>query len=205
MNNRYNELLPFFSLFNEKFDLGNQLINSFSDQFSFYPHSSSIKNHIRNLNNITFRASSNLSSSIVISDISIKNHIATSISYIHLHDKPIIKTIHQAVNVTTTEAKLFAIWYSINQAVGISNINHIIVITDSFHTAKRIFDFSLHPYQIHSAAISHKLRVFFLKDSNNYIEFWNYPSKLPQQTKLAATLFSKQRLQELWLTAYLPM
>ena len=109
MNNRYNELLPFFSLFNEKFDLGNQLINSFSDQFSFYPHSSSIKNHIRNLNNITFRASSNLSSSIVISDISIKNHIATSISYIHLHDKPIIKTIHQAVNVTTTEAKLFAI------------------------------------------------------------------------------------------------
>jgi len=35
----------------------------------------------------------------------------------------------------------------------------------------------LHPYQIYSVAISHKLKDFFLKDTNNYIEFWDCPSK----------------------------
>ena len=53
-------------------------------------------------------------SSVVISDTSIKNYVATSISHIHLHDKPIIKMIHQAVNIITTEAKLFAIRCNIN-------------------------------------------------------------------------------------------
>jgi len=85
--------------------------------------------------------------------------------------------IHKAVNITTTEAKLFAIQYSINQAVSIANVNHTVVITDSFHTAKRIFDSLLHSYEIHSVAISHKLKNFFLKDANNHIEFWNCPSK----------------------------
>ena len=61
--------------------------------------------------------------------------------------------------------------------VGITNINHIIVILDSLHAAKRIFDSSLHLYQIHSAAISCKLRDFFLKDVNNHIKFWDCPSK----------------------------
>ena len=46
--------------------------------------------------------------------------------------------IHQAVNVTTTEAKLFTIKY------GITNINHIVVITDFLYAAKRIFDSLLH-------------------------------------------------------------
>ena len=120
---------------------------------------------------------SNPFSSIVISDASIKNYVATLILHIHLYNKPVIKTIHWAVNVTTTEAKLFTIWYSINQVVGISNIKHIIVIIDSLYTAKRIFDSSSHQYQIHSAVITCKLREFFLKDSNNHIEFWNYSSK----------------------------
>jgi len=53
--------------------------------------------------------------------------------------------------------------YSINQVVGIPNINHIIIITDSFHAAKRIFDLLSHLYQIHSATISCKLREFFLR------------------------------------------
>ena len=105
---------------------------------------------------------------IVVSDASIKNHVATSISHIHSYDKPVIKTIHKVVNITTTEAELFAIWCGINQAV---------VITDSLHAAKRIFDSLPHPYQIQSAAISHELRDFFLKDVNNRIEFWDCPSK----------------------------
>ena len=64
-----------------------------------------------------------------------------------------------------------------NQAVANSDINHIVVITDSLHTAKRIFDSSVHPYQIHLAAISQELREFFSKDSHNHIEFWDCPSK----------------------------
>jgi len=108
IGNSHNELLPSFSFFDEEFNLGNQLIDSFPDRFSFHPCSSNIKNHIRNLNDITFRALFNLFFPIIISDASIKNHVATSILHIHLHDKSVIKTIHQVVNITTIEAKLFA-------------------------------------------------------------------------------------------------
>jgi len=69
------------------------------------------------------------------------------------------------------EAELFAIRYEINQAISCPIINHIVVITDSLHTAMKIFDFSLHSFQIHSTAISYKLRDFFKRDSNNYIDF----------------------------------
>ena len=146
MDNRYNKLFPFFSAFDKKFNSGNWLIDSFPDQFSFHSCSSNVKNHIKNLNDITFKASSNTSSSIVVSNTSIKNHVVMSISHIHLHDKPIIKMIYRAINVTTTKTELFAIWCSINQAVGITNINHIIVIIDLLHAAKKIFDFLLYPY-----------------------------------------------------------
>ena len=178
MDNSCNKLFPSFSVFNDKeFSPESHLIDSFSDQFSFHPHSLNIKKHIKNLDNIVFRASSNPSFSIVIFDASIKNYVAMSILYIHSYNRPVIKTIYKAVNITTTEAELFAIWCGINQAVGITNINHIVVIMDFLHTAKRIFDSLLHLYQIYSAAISHELRDFFLKDANNCIEFWNCPSK----------------------------
>jgi len=52
-----------------------------------------------------------------------------------------------------------------------------VVITDSLHIARKIFDSSTHPYQIHSAAISSELREFFSKDSQNYIKFWDCLSK----------------------------
>ena len=177
MDNRHNKLLSSFSFFDKEFDPGNWLIDSFSNQFSFHSHSSNIKHHIRNLNNIIFTVLSNLFSSIVISNVSIKNYVATSISHIHLHDKPIIKTIHQVVNITTTEAELFAIQCGINQVVDIPNVNYIIIITDFFYAAKRIFDFSSHLYQIHSAIISWELREFFLRNNNNHIEFWDCSSK----------------------------
>ena len=61
------------------------------------------------LDDIVFRASLNPYSSIVVSNTSIENHVAISISHIHLYDKPVIKIIHRAVNITSTEAELFAI------------------------------------------------------------------------------------------------
>ena len=83
MDNRCNKLFPSFSAFNKEFNPGNQLIDSFPDQFSFQLHSLNVKNYIKNLDDITFRALSNLSPSIVVLDTSIKNHVAMSISYIY--------------------------------------------------------------------------------------------------------------------------
>ena len=94
-----------------------------------------------------------------------------------MYNKLIIKTIHQVVNISTTKAKLFAIHCGINQAINVPNIRYIVIITDSLHTAKRIFDSLTYPYQIYSAAISHKLWEFFSKNVNNCIEFWDCPSK----------------------------
>ena len=123
------------------------------------------------------RASSDPFSTIVVLDASIKNQVATSISHIHSFNKPVIKTLYKAINITIAKAKLFTIWYSINQAITNHNIKNIIVITDSLHITRRIFDSSTHPYQIHSAAISMELREFFSKDSQNCIKFWDCPSK----------------------------
>jgi len=63
-------------------------------------------------------------------------------------------------------------------AIRLPQIKKIIVITNSLHAAKRIFDLLMYPYQIHSAAISHELREFFMKSDDNHIKFWDCSSKL---------------------------
>jgi len=60
----------------------------------------------------------------------------------------------------------------------INNISKIIVITDSIHTARKIFNILSHPYQIHTTAILEDLCTFFSKNSINSIEFWKNPSCL---------------------------
>ena len=119
--------------------------------------------HTHKLDDIILQASADSRSIIVISNTSIKNQVATSISHIHSHSSSIIKTIHQAINVSSTEAELFTIRCSINQATQIPNVNCIIVITDSIHVAKRFFDLSLYSFQIYSLAIATELREFFTK------------------------------------------
>jgi len=79
--------------------------------------------------------------------------------------------------MSNTEAELFTIRCGINQAISIPHIKHIVVITNSLYAAKKIFNSSLHPYQIHSAAITHELREFFNKYTINHIKFWDCPSK----------------------------
>jgi len=113
---------------------------------------------------------------IIISDTSIKNQVATLIAHIYVYDNPVIKTLHHAVNVMSTEAELFVIRCGINQATQLANINCIIVIMDLLHAAKQIFDSSVYPYQIHLAIISRELRKFFIRDQQNSIEFWECPS-----------------------------
>ena len=48
--------------------------------------------------------------------------------------------------ITSTEAELFAIRCGINQACSKENISKVIVITDSIHAAKKIFDSKSHPF-----------------------------------------------------------
>jgi len=118
MDNEFNKIVLFFSLFNYEFSPGNKLIDVFSNQFSFYlvnkKSNNNVKSYLTKLNNLILQVLSNSQSVIVVTDTSIKNQVATSISHIHSHDRLIIKILHHAVNVMTTEAKLFAIRYDIN-------------------------------------------------------------------------------------------
>jgi len=110
-------------------------------------------------------------------DISIKNDIATSISHTHVHNKPLIKTLHYMVYITSSEAKLFAIRCRINQASNLSDILKIIVITNSIYTTRRIFDPFTHLFQVHATAILKVLQFFFLCYQDNSIKFWKCSSQ----------------------------
>ena len=108
---------------------------------------------------------------LIISDTSIQNNVATSIAHIHIHNRPIIKTLYYIANITSTKAKLFTIRYGINQAISLLEISKIIVVIDSIHTTRKIFSSLIHSFQVHLAAISKELRKFFIANNNNSIEF----------------------------------
>ena len=118
----------------------------FSNHISFhkinYKNKESKNAHLQKLNKITLETLSNANAVIIISDASIKDNVATLISC----SNPIKKTLHHAINVTTTEAELFAIRYGINQAIQVPNISYIIVIMDSIYVAEKIFDSLTHLY-----------------------------------------------------------
>jgi len=129
--------------------------------------------YIQALDNITLTFSSDSSIALMVADTSIKNQVATSISHTHIHNKQVIKIIHHAVNVTTTEAKLFAIRCGINQTTNLQGIRKIVAITDF---ARKIFNYSLYPFQVHMTSISNELRRFFDTNNSNIIEFCEYSS-----------------------------
>ena len=175
-------IFPSFSPLDPEFSPGHRIVDIFSTQFSFNLVDKKEKNHNKicgqELDEMTLRCSSDPHTALIITNASIKKDIATSISHIHSFNRPIIKTVHHASFVTSTEAKLFAIRCSINQASAIDDASKIIVITNSIHAAKRIFDCDAHPYQIHSAAILKELWSFFSAHESNSIEFWECSSKL---------------------------
>ena len=180
MNNRFNKVFPSFDPLNIEFSPSSRLIDVFPSRFSFHPFikckDNSLEDHSHQLNDIAIMSLLNYSYVLVISDAGIKNNVVTSITYIHVHDRPIVKTLHHTANVTSTEAELFAIRYGINQAVSLPEISKIIVVTDSIHIARMIFNLPIHLFQVHSAAISKELRKFFIANNNNSIEFWKCPS-----------------------------
>ena len=60
----------------------------------------------------------------------------------------------------------------------LNNISKIIIITDSIYMVKRIFDPSVHPFQVQLAAVLSNLCNFFNLHVNNSIEFWECSSYL---------------------------
>jgi len=180
MDNRYNEIFLSFDLLNTEFSPSSHIIDVFPSCFSFYPFIKSNDNNLENcahqLNNIAITSLLDHSHALIISVGGIKNNVATSIAYIHVCDRPIIKTIHHAANIISTEAELFTIRCGINQAINLPGISKIVIITNSFYIAKKIFGSFIHSFQVHSATISKELGKFFSANNNNSIAFWECPS-----------------------------
>ena len=180
MANRSHKCFLSFSPLNSEFSPGLRIIDIFSDHFSFNicDKRKYIKFQAQELDELTLESSSSPSVALIALDASIKNNVATSIAHIYMVNKPLTKTIHHAVNVTSTEAELFAIRCGINQSIRFDNISKIVVITDSIHIAQKIFDSSSHPFQTMLATILSDLCNFFNRHDNNSIEFWECPSCL---------------------------
>jgi len=139
-----------FNSLNSEFSLGSRLIDIFSSHFSFHKanccNEKSKAVYCCKLDNFVFNTSSDSNSVIVVSDI--RNNITTSIIHIYSFSSPIKKTLHHAIDITSTEAELFAIRYRINQAVQTDDFSYIIVITYVLHAVQKIFDSSIHPYHL---------------------------------------------------------
>lgn len=127
--------------------------------------------YIRSLNSIIKKFLFNPLTAMVIANASIKNSIATSVSHVISKYEKLSKNVHHIINVTVTEAKLFTIRCSINQACQISNVNKIIIITDASYTAKHIFDLLAHLFQIQSIAAAQNLSAFFNISPSNIVQF----------------------------------
>jgi len=168
-------IFPSFSPLDPEFFPSHRIIDNFSNRFSFNLVNKKEKNQNKicdqELDDMVLRCSSEPHTALVITDASIKNNIATSISHIHSANRPLIKTVHHASFVSSMEAELFAIRCGINQACSINNVSKIVIVTDSIHAAKKIFDCESHPCQIHSATILRELCTFFLSNESNSIEF----------------------------------
>jgi len=128
-------IFPSFSPLDPEFAPGHRIIDNFSNRFSFNLANKKEKeknNHrAQELDEMVLRNSSDPNTALVITNASIKNDIATSISHIHSANCPLIKTVHHASFVTSSEAELFAIRCGINQACSLNNVSKIVVVTDS--------------------------------------------------------------------------
>ena len=147
-------IFSLFDLLHQEFTPGHCISDKFSDCFSFNLVDKKEKDNIRTqeLDNLVLQ-NSLPSSALIVTNASIKDNIATSVAHVHQANSPLIKTVHHTMFITSSEAELFTMRYEINQACNKDNISKIIIITDSIHSVKYIFDSSLHPLQSHLTAI----------------------------------------------------
>ena len=175
MENQFNEVFLSFNPLNLELFSDNRIIDTHTNHFYFYLFNKcicyNIKSYIYQLNKVALESLDFPFSALVVTDANIKNNVAMSISHIHIHDKPITKTLHHALNIMSSEAELFTIRCSINQATNNSKISKIISVMDSIHIAKRIFDLFSYLFQKHLVSILKDLQTFFSCHLENYIEF----------------------------------
>ena len=181
IDNRFNKVFPSFNSINPKFQSGNRIIDNFSNCVSFHLFSKcnncTFEKCIQQLNTLVIEFFNSPTNALIIIDVSIKNNIAVSIAYIYIHNKPMVKILHHTINVTSSKAKLFDIRCGIIQAVCSHEISKIIIVTDSIHTAKKIFNLSLYMLQKQATLILKDLREFFNCHYENIIKFWECLSK----------------------------
>ena len=174
-NNCLNEVFSLFDKLHKELSLDFHLVDTFPDCFFFYivnyKDMEANNAHQKKLNKIINDSISNPNTVIVISSDSIKNNVTTSILHVYNGWNIIAKTIHYTMNITFTEIELFSIRCEINQAVQVSNIEQIIVITDTIPAARYIFNLFTYSYQLHFISVFQDLRAFFNKNSNYFILF----------------------------------
>jgi len=108
-------IFPSFDSLHQEFILGPHIVNIFSDHFSFNLVDKKGKDNIcaQELDNLVL-SNSIPSSALIVTDASIKDNIATLIAHVHQANFPLIKTVHHAVFVTSSEAELFTMRCGIN-------------------------------------------------------------------------------------------
>jgi len=113
-----NQILPAFDSLNREFSPGFCFVETFSNYFFFYLANCKNFNtritYKNKLENIYEASSNNHNTILIISDVSVQNNITILVLHIWREHEIITKTIHHAINVTSTEAELFAIRYSIS-------------------------------------------------------------------------------------------
>jgi len=147
-------IFPSFAPLYQEFTPSHHISDKFSDHFSFNLVNKKEKDNIRaqELDKLVLQ-NSLPSSTLIVTNTSIKDNIATLVAHVHQANSPLIKTVHHAVFITSSEAELFAMRCGINQAYNKDNISKIVIITDSIHSVKCIFNSLSHPLQSHSATI----------------------------------------------------
>ena len=173
MDNHFNRVFSSFDPLNYKFSPGNRIIDCFPNHFSFHLFSKSkdqhFKSHIQQLDNLAIESSNTPLNTLIVTDASVKNNVTSSIVHVHVHNKPIIKMLHHASNIMSTKAEFFTIRCGINQTTYLHSISKIIIVTNSIHAAKKIFDPLLYLLQKHVPFILKVLRVLFSHHQENII------------------------------------
>ena len=95
------------------------------------------------------------------------------------------------LEVSSSEAKFFAIRCGINYTVLSYETSKIIVVTDFIHVTKKIFDLSSHMLQKQATFILSELREFFNCRNTNTIKFWECSSKSNWHLHKAVNLDTK--------------
>jgi len=105
-----NKIFPAFDSLNRELSPGFHLVDTFPDYFSFYlANQKDVTTKIAHHNKLKNIYENSQDTILIISDVSVKNNIAISVSYIWREYKIIVKTVHYAMNVLSTEAELCAI------------------------------------------------------------------------------------------------